>query len=406
MSSTEKTILLENRYVMPTYGRAKIVLDRGKGTVVRDAKGKAYLDFIGGIATVPVGHAHPAVVAAIARQAKKIINVTNLYYTEPMAELAHRLVEASGMKAKVFFCNSGTEAVEGALKLARRYTWKTDIVATEHSFHGRTMGALSATWKKQYKEPFAPLVPGFSHIPFNDVASLEKSLTDRTAAFLVEPIQGEGGIRIPARDYLVRAQAACAAKKVLLAADEIQTGLGRTGRFFAFQHEDGVHPDIITLAKGLGGGVPIGAILAKNYVADAFEKGDHGSTFGGNALACAAALAVLDVIRKEKLIDHAAVMGRYFVQQLEAFVTEHAFVEDVRGKGLMIGVECSGPVAPLVDKARDLGLLVNAADGTVLRFLPPLTVSKSEIDRAIGILGEVFTWAGEKGILKSKKLRE
>ena len=381
---------LESGYIMPTYSRSKVVLEKGNGLWVFDRDRNKYLDFIGGIATCPIGHSNPVLVKAVERQVGKIINTTNLFYTEPQVLLAEKLSQLSGIKSKVFFSNSGAESVEAAIKLARKFTGKTDIIATEHSFHGRTFGALSATWKPKIREPFKPLVPGFKHIKYNNSNALKGEITSKTAAFIVEPIQGEGGITVPSNGYLKEVSDICTKRDILLIVDEIQTGLGRTGKFFAYQNE-GIKPDIITLAKGLAGGIPIGVTIAKSKVADAFAKGDHGSTFGGNSLSTSAANAVVDYILKNKLMDNATVVGKYFTDKLKQLAHKYSFIKQVRGKGLMVGMELFIEGKDIVEKCLRRGLLINCCTEKVLRFLPPLTVTKKEVDICVGILDDVFS---------------
>ncbi len=295
----------EKKYLMQSYTRYPVVLEKGKGVWVWDSKGKKYLDCVGGIATVSVGHGNNEVSQAVSQQMKKITNVTNLYYTEPQVELAKKLSALSGLQ-KTFFCNSGAEANEAALKLARACTGKTDFICCEHAFHGRTFGSLSATWKEKFKKKFEPLVPGFSFVPFNDADAVKAAITGKTAAVIIEPIQGEAGVIVPEKGYLAHVSQICKAEGILLIVDEVQTGNGRTGAFFCFQHET-IIPDMVTIAKGLANGIPIGACIAKKGID--FSPGDHGTTFGGNTISCAAALATLSFIGEKGLVKHAATMG-------------------------------------------------------------------------------------------------
>ena len=371
---------LEKQFIMPTYGRFDLVLVRGEGCHVYDTDGKKYLDFIGGIACVPVGHANKAVSAAISEAAGRLTNVSNLYYTEPQVLLAEKLSRLSGMK-KCFFCNSGSEANEAAIKLAKKVTKKTDFVVCEHAFHGRTHGSLSATWKEKYKEPFRPLVEGFTFVEYGNASAIGAAITGKTAAVMIEPIQGEAGILLPKEDYLPSVAKICREKGVLLIIDEVQAGNGRTGKFFAFQHS-GIMPDIVTLAKGLANGLPIGACIS-NYE---FGRGEHASTFGGNNIACAAANATIDYILGNRLMENAARQGEYFMAELRKIPQ----VKEVRGKGLMVGADIGADAKKVADGCMRQGLLLNNVAERTLRFLPPLTVSKAEIDEAVRIVKGVL----------------
>jgi len=380
----------EHRYLFQNYGRQPVVIERGEGTRVWDVDGIEYLDFVGGIAVNVLGHSPPAIVRAIAEQASQLIHTSNLFYTRPMIELARMLVEHSGLD-RAFFCNSGAEAVEAAIKLARR--WGRDlrggayeIITTQDGFHGRTMGALSATGTARYREPFEPLVPGFVIVPWNDLEAVRAATGERTVAVMVEPIQGEGGVNMPAPGYLEGLRSWCNERGLLLIFDEVQTGIGRTGELFAFQHEH-VKPDIVTLAKGLAGGVPIGAILARDDVASHFVKGDHGSTFGGNPLATAAALATLKEVTAPGFLDRTRAASGRLVDRLRAIEDRHGLVTSVRGRGMLLAIglarDCS---AQVVDECRHRGLLVNNVRPDAIRLLPPLNVTDEEIDRACDIL--------------------
>ncbi|MGQ0537221.1 MAG: acetylornithine transaminase [Methanobacteriota archaeon] len=376
--------------MMPNYATPRLFLERGHGSRVVDASGRKYLDFIAGLAVSSTGHAHPRVVAAIAEQAAELLHSSNLYGNLPSLRLARRLTQLSGL-GKVLFVNSGTEANEAAIKLVRKWahsggTGKGHVIAAENSFHGRTLGALAATGKTKYREPFGPLPEGFSFVPFNDEAALERAITEETSAVLLEPIQGEGGV-VPARkEYLEVAREICDDHGLLLVFDEVQTGVGRTGRFFAHQHA-GVTPDIVTLAKGLASGLPIGACIARDEVARAFAPGDHGCTFGGNPVSAAAALATLDVLEEDGLIAEALAKGAALRSALAATLGPRG--SEVRGLGLLVGIELSDPKAKEVVKAaEDLGLLSNAASDRVVRLAPPLVVTEDEIGEAVGILGE------------------
>jgi acetylornithine/N-succinyldiaminopimelate aminotransferase len=377
-------------YVFNTYGRSPLMLVEGAGVRVKDSNGKDYLDFIGGLAACPLGHAHPVLVEAICNQAGKLIHVSNLFHIEPQIELARLLVENS-FADKAFFCNSGAEANEGAIKLARKFfSGKGDadrhhIITMQNSFHGRTLATLAATGQTKYREGFEPIMPGFSHVPFGDYPMLEEAVTDTTAAIMIEPIQGEGGVRIPPADYLPKVRKLCDDRGVLLIFDEVQTGMGRTGKLFAYENF-GITPDIMTLAKGLAGGVPIGAMVATDRVASAFKPGNHASTFGGNPLSSAAGVAVLKEILSNGFLDRVRVMGGYLRSRLEDVAAKHNMIKEVRGLGLMQAVDLKTPGADLVAVMREAGVLVNCTSDTVIRFLPPLIVSGAEIDEMIIVL--------------------
>ncbi|TGC10897.1 acetylornithine transaminase [Methanolobus halotolerans] len=368
------------KYVMQNYGRYKIVLSSGNGCVVRDVSGREYIDCVAGIAVNNIGHCHPKHVEAIKEQAEKLIHVSNLYYTEPQAELAEQLAGITGM-SRVFFCNSGTEAVEAAMKLARVTTGKTDFVAVEHSFHGRTMGSLSVTYKDIYRNPFKPLVQEEMFVPYDDSDAIADAITDKTAAVIVEPIQGEGGINVPSDRYLQDIRSICDETGTLLIFDEVQTGFGRTGKWFCKEHS-GVEPDIMTMAKAMGGGFPMGAIAAREGIS--FDKGQHAATFGGSPLACAAALASIRVIREEGLIKRSQEMGDYFMGRLRNMSLDG--VVDVRGRGLMIGVELDRKCADIVEYCMENGVLLNCTSEKVLRIAPPLTINKGQIDSVVDVL--------------------
>jgi len=382
-------------HIMSTYGRYPIALVRGEGARCWDADGKEYLDFLGGIAVNVLGHAHPAVVEAITAQAGKLIHCSNLYYSEPMAELAE-LLTANGGLDRVFFCNSGAEANEGAIKLARKYQWrkghteKNRIVSLTHSFHGRTLATVTATAKPAIQEGFGPLPDGFDYAEAGEVAALRAAVTDRTAAVIVEPVQGEGGVMPLSREYLSAARAICDEHGALLIFDEVQCGMGRVGSLFAYQ-AFGVKPDVVTLAKGLGGGVPIGAVCATEEAATGFAPGDHGSTFGGNPLACAAAVATVKTLLAEDLPARAGAMGEYLLAGLKRLQAKYpVLVKAVRGMGLMLGMELAQPAAPVLAKCHELGLLVNVTAGTVVRLLPPYIITEAEADRALEILDQAL----------------
>lgn len=394
---------LGEKYLINSYARAGFAPVRGEGVRVWDADGREYLDFVSGIAVNALGHSHPALVAAIGEQAGRLIHCSNLYWIEPQVRLAKELVALTGLD-RAFFCNSGTEANEAALKLVRKVAYdrgqpeKHEIVALEHSFHGRTMGSLAATGQTKLKGGFEPLVPGFRYVPLNDIAALKQAINDQTCAVIVEPVQGEGGVRVSDPDYLKELVRVCRERDVCVIFDEVQCGMGRTGRWFAYEHY-GVKPDVVTVAKALGGGVPIGAMVATEEVAGSFHPGDHGSTFGGNPLACAAALAVIEAMKQEELVANAARQGAYLRRRLEDLAVGRSFVKAVRGLGLLIGMELEAPGKPIVDACFKRGLLLNCAAGVVLRFLPPLIVSEAEIDQVVNILKEAFDEAEASGAL-------
>jgi acetylornithine aminotransferase/acetylornithine/N-succinyldiaminopimelate aminotransferase len=389
-TSSENLLARASMSVMDTYKRVPIVFEFGEGCILRDTEGKQYLDFVAGIAVNTLGHAHPRLTEALSEQCAKLMHCSNLYWTEPQIALAERLTQASGL-SRAFFCNSGAEAVEAALKLARKFRSAdvgpdcTQIIAMTDSFHGRTYGALSVTGQSRYHVGFSPLLPDVTHAPFNDIDALRAKITSCTAAVILEPIQGEGGIRPADPNYLRAVRALCDETGVVLIFDEVQSGVGRTGRLFAFQ-QTGVRPDILVLAKGLGGGFPIGAILASERV-DAFTPGDHASTFGGNPLACVAAQTVLDVIAEEDLLSNVITRGKQLREGLLMLQQRYPdAIHDVRGVGLMQGVELTSPVESIVTECRRRGLLLVAAGANVIRFVPPLIVRKEQIAEALSIL--------------------
>ncbi|MBI5679375.1 MAG: acetylornithine transaminase [Methanobacterium sp.] len=386
--NTEEIIDLDKKYVMQTYGRYQLALKEGKGALVTDFEGKTYIDCFAGIAVNNVGHSHPNVVEAICKQAKKLIHCSNLYYTQEQVELAELLAKVSPHD-KSFFCNSGAEANEGAIKLARKFTGCGEIIAMENSFHGRTIAMITATGQHKYKKGFEPLPEGFKHVDYGNVEAVADAITDNTAAVLVEPIQGEGGVIVPPKGYLKDLKKLCNENDVLLIFDEVQTGFGRTGEMFASQTFD-VTPDITTVAKALGGGFPIGGVLANGEVGDAFEPGNHAATFGGNPLACAAAKASIETIIDENLLDKAKENGKYLKNKLEEQKNLHKIVEDVRGVGMMLGMEMSINCGEIVKNAQDQGVLINCTADTVLRFLPPLIIEKEQIDTVAAVLDGVL----------------
>ena len=381
---------LDAAYLFHTYSRLPITLVRGSGTRVWDADGKEYLDFLAGIAVNALGHCHPRLVSAIQEQAATLMHTSGYYFTAPVAKLAERLTRLAGMD-RTFFGNSGAEANECAIKIARKRAKssggpsKYGIVAARQSFHGRTLATVAATGQPKYSEPFAPVVQGFAHVPFNEIAALEAAVTADTCAVLLEPIQGEGGIYPAHKPYLEAARALCDQHDALLIFDEVQTGIGRTGKWFAYEHY-GVVPDILTSAKALGGGFPIGACLARGEAAETLVPGDHGSTYGGNPLACAASLAVLDTIEEEHLLANSHAMGAYFVHRLNETPFRDKLA-DIRALGLMIGIELKMPDAKRVLlESMERGLLLSAIGDHTLRIVPPLNVTQTEIDQALAIL--------------------
>ena len=380
----------DEAHVMHTYARLPVTFVRGQGARLYDAAGKEYLDFLAGIAVNGLGHCHPRLVRAIQEQAATLMHTSNLYLTAPQAELAAKLCEISDFE-RVFFCNSGAEANEAALKIARKFgkahggDGKYHFVTAERSFHGRTLATVTATAQPKYQAPFTPLIPGFHYVPFNDIEALERAVTDDTCAVLLEPIQGEGGVYPAHRPYLEAARAICDKHQALLIFDEVQCGMGRTGKWWAYQHY-GVVPDIMTLSKSLGGGVPIGACLARGEAAETLVPGDHGSTFAGNPLAARAALAVIETIEQEHLLANAHAMGEYFVHRLNEPALRPK-IKDIRAVGLMLGVELVQPDARRVlRESLERGLIVNAVGDHTLRLLPPLIITKEDIDEAMDIL--------------------
>ena len=395
------TLIAEGeKYLMPVFSRIPVTMVKGSGCYIWDADGRKYLDFVSGIAVNALGHANEEVVDAICIQAHRLIHCSNLYWIEKQIELAKLLVENS-VGDKVFFANSGAEANEAAIKLARKYGKKKhgpdcyEIITAKMSFHGRTMATISATGQEKVQHGFEPLLPGFKYVPFNDLEALEAAIDNKTCAVLLEPIQGEGGVRMPDKDYHTKVRELCDKKQILLIYDEIQTGIGRTGKLFAYEHFD-VEPDIFTLAKALGSGTAIGAMLAKEEVAQAFEPGDHGSTFGGNPLACAAGIKTMEIMIRDNLSAHADDMGVYLKIQLKELKERFTCIKEIRGYGLLIGMELTIPGKDIITSAMKKGLLLNCVAGNVLRFIPPLIVTKTEINLALDILGQALTEAEEK----------
>ncbi len=384
------------RYLMNTYARAPVSIARGRGSVVYDLEGREYLDFVSGIAVNALGHSHPDLVAAIQKQAQHLVHASNLYLTEGQVQLAKVLVGRS-FADKVFFCNSGAEANEAAIKLARRYARQKfgpdryEIITMMNSFHGRTLATLSATGQEKVQKGYEPLVPGFRFVPFNDLGEVEKAISRTTAAVMIEPIQGEGGVQVADRTYLLGLRELCRQREVLLIFDEVQTGVGRTGTLFAYE-QLGVTPDIMTLAKGLGGGVPIGACLATDDVASAFTPGAHASTFGGNPLACAAALAVFRVLLEGGLLERSRRAGEHLAKGLRDIKGGLPFiVKDVRGMGLLQGMELSVDGHAVVEDCVRRGILINCTMERVLRLVPPLIITQAQIDQLLNTLNQVLS---------------
>jgi len=396
MGMTGDELIREGQHVLAnTYARYPILLVRGEGLKVWDSTGKEYLDFVGGIAVCGLGHCHPKVVQALEEQARQLIHCSNLYYIGPQVELARRLCEHS-FGERVFFCNSGAEANEAAIKLARKYAKERhgedqyEIITMENSFHGRTMGALSATGQEKFHKGFEPLLPGFRYVPFDDLKAVEGAIGPQTCAVMVEPIQAEGGIILPSPGYLKGLRELCDQTEILLIYDEVQVGMGRTGKLFAYQHYE-VPPHIMTLAKSLANGVPIGAMVATDEVAQAFSPGTHAATFGGNPLATRVGCVVIDTLLEDGILENCQEMGAYLVKRLLDLKARYSFIRDVRGKGLIIGAELAFEGKEIVDRCLERGFLINCTAGTVLRFTPPLIVTQEEIDRLLTVLDEIFS---------------
>ncbi len=392
----EQIIQLDERYYMNTFGkRFPVAFTHGQGCTLYDTLGREYTDFFSGIAVNCLGYAHPAFTRAMCEQMGKYIHISNLYYVEQQALLAQRLCENSCFD-KVFFANSGAEANEGAIKLARKYFYekgeeKYEIISAGNSFHGRTLATLSATGQAKYQKPYRPLVPSFCHVPYGDIAAMEAAINEKTCAIMLEAIQGEGGVIVAPEEYMRQVEALCRKKGLLLILDEVQTGMGRTGKLFCYEHY-GIHPDIMTLAKALGNGMPIGAILAKEQVAAAFCAGDHGSTFGGGPLACTAGLAVMAELLEGGLVEKAAKTGEYFKKKLQQLAQKSGNVLQVRGKGLLLGMELKEPLSAkeIAQKALEKGYLIGTAGGNTLRFAPPLLICEREIDALCTCLGALL----------------
>ncbi|WP_455629287.1 acetylornithine/succinylornithine family transaminase [Megamonas funiformis] len=394
MLTNEEIFAKDKSDYLPVFARYNIVLDHGDGPYVYDTKGKKYIDFLAGIAVNVVGHNYKPLVDAVSKQASKMIHCSNLYYTEVQVEAAEKLKKLSGMD-KVFFGNSGAEANEGAIKLARKYATNIDpekiqIISALHSFHGRTLTTLTATGQDHYHHGFGPLPAGFDYVPYNDIQALEAKMSDKTCAVMLEAIQGEGGVHVPDPDYLPKVRALCDKYNAVLIFDEVQCGMGRTGTFFGCQ-QFGVKPDIVTLAKGLAGGVPIGAFMATDKVANAFHAGDHGSTFGGNPLACAAACVVLDALIDGNLMENAKEIGAYLQSKFEEYKAKYPnLIKEVRGRGLILGMELTRPGREIANECLDYGAIINCTAGNVLRFVPPLNITKAHVDELISVLDKVL----------------
>lgn len=394
MLTNEEIFAKDKSDYLPVFARYNIVLDHGDGPYVYDTKGKKYIDFLAGIAVNVVGHNYKPLVDAVSQQASKMIHCSNLYYTEVQVEAAEKLKKLSGMD-KVFFGNSGAEANEGAIKLARKYATNIDpekiqIISALHSFHGRTLATLTATGQDHYHHGFGPLPASFDYVPYNDIQALEAKMSDKTCAVMLEAIQGEGGVHVPDPDYLPKVRALCDKYNAVLIFDEVQCGMGRTGTFFGCQ-QFGVKPDIVTLAKGLAGGVPIGAFMATDKVASAFHAGDHGSTFGGNPLACAAACVVLDALIDGNLMENAKEIGAYLQSKFEEYKAKYPnLIKEVRGRGLILGMELTRPGREIANECLDYGAIINCTAGNVLRFVPPLNITKAHVDELISVLDKVL----------------
>lgn len=392
--TTDEMISASNEFIMNTYGRLPVVLVRGEGTRVWDSDGREYIDFLAGIAVCSLGHSHARVVAAIKEQAEILTHVSNIYHIEPQIRMARLLVKNS-FADKVFFCNSGAEANEAAIKLARKYAHermtgnKYEIITMKNSFHGRTLTTVAATGQEKFHRGFDPLPEGFSYVPFDDIEALKGAITEKTCGIMLEPIQGEGGVQVPAGDYLAKVRRICDERDILLIFDEVQTGMGRTGDLFAYE-TSGIEPDIMTLAKALGNGFPLGAMLAKEEVASAFEPGSHASTFGGNPLAMAAGNAVIETILNDGILENCRERGTYFLKRLEELKTKYPVIREIRGRGLMIGVELSCEGSGVVHEALKKGVLINCTCGNVLRFVPPLIITADDVDRVIDVLDEIL----------------
>ena len=392
MKKTERIVKLYDNYIMHTYKRVPLCIEKARGVKLWDADGNSYLDFFPGWAVSGIGHCHPRVVAAINKQAKSLLHVSNNYYSEPQALLAETIIKNS-FPGKVFFANSGAEANEAAIKLARKYghdKGKYEIITMTKSFHGRTLATITATGQDKVKIGFEPLPVGFIHVPFNDIEAVKEAVTDKTAAIMLEPIQCEGGINIATAEYMKALRQLCDEKDIILIFDEVQTGMGRSSKVFAYQNYD-IEPDVMTLAKALGGGLPIGACVARGKFGDVLTPGTHASTFGGSPIVCAAGLAVFDAIKKDKLLVNTKKMGAYIRKRLEGLKKKYHFIKEIRTVALIIGVELSIKGEDIYKECMKEGLLINCTQDTILRIMPPLNVTKIEVDKAISILDKVFS---------------
>ena len=386
---TQEIIDIEDKYFINTFNRVPVVLDHGKGAKVWDIEGNEYLDFLAGIAVNCLGHSHPALVNAIKEQAEKLIHISSIYYNEPATIYAKKLIDMIDFD-RLFFANSGAEANEGAIKLALKYTGKSEVLYCGGSFHGRTILTLSVTDHPEYREPYAKNMPsGFKGVPYGDLEAVKEAITDETAAIIIEPVQGEGGVNVPTKEFFKGLEALCKEKGVLLIVDEVQSGFGRCGTLFAHQLYD-IKPDIMTMAKGIGGGFPMAAFVATEEVATGFVPGDHGTTFAGSPLAGACANAVLDTIISENLVENSKVIGEYFISKLNELADKYDFITDVRGSGLLVGLELAFEGGEIVGKMFEKGFLINCTAGNVLRFAPPLVIGEEEINALVKALDEVF----------------
>jgi predicted acetylornithine/succinylornithine family transaminase len=391
MTKTQKIESLYEKYVMHTYKRVPLCLEKAKGAIAWDIDGNKYLDFFPGWAVSGIGHCHPAVAKAVAKQAAKLMHVSNNYYSEPQALVAKAIIENS-FPGKVFFGNSGAEANEAAVKLARKYghdKGRFEIITMNKSFHGRTIAMITATGQDKVKIGFEPLPAGFVHVPFNDIEAVKNAINEHTIGIMLEPIQCEGGINIPSIEYMKALRALCDERDLVLIFDEVQTGMGRAGKMFAYQ-VFGVEPDVMTLAKSLGGGLPIGVCVARGKFADVLTPGTHASTFGGSPIVCSAALGVFEAIKKEKLLQNTNKMAAYLRKKLEALKKKYSFIKEIRNVGLILGVELSIKGEDIYKECLHEGLLINCTQDTILRIMPPMTVTKKEIDKAIAILDKVL----------------
>lgn len=375
---------MDDKYIIHTYGRQPIALAKGNGCHVTDVEGKEYLDCFAGIAVNALGHAHPKIVETIANQAKRLMHVSNIYYTQEQVELAKLLIDLTSHD-KLFYCNSGAEANEGAIKLARKFTSKHEIISANNSFHGRTITTLAATGQKKYQDPFRPLTPGFCQVDYNNIEALSEKINEKTAAVLLEPIQGEGGVIVPDKNYLKEVKKLAIENDALLILDEVQTGFGRTGKLFASELYN-VEADITCTAKGIASGFPFAAFLANQEVATAFKPGDHGTTFGGNPLGCAVAKTSIETIINDNLIENAETLGAYIKKE----IPDYDSIVEIRGEGLLIGIQMDKDAGELVDKAREKGVLINCTAGNVIRLAPPLIFNKEEANQLLGVLDEIF----------------